>query len=271
MVAGYDTQAGGGTGYIAWTPQQYARHTKPYPALHIDQDAGASDYLADLLDVETNAATQDEIVRWITNARIEYEKGTRKGQRWPGIYCSESNVPGAVSVLHNANIGDVPFTVANYNLSPTEAQRRVSIATGPYPAYGYQYGDQAFNSQADFDVWAVKWLTSWKPTVTPPPVQEEDVISGILGPKGTWAGQQYRAFPAGSAKELILYKDFVGGQDGWIIRVAIHSKGSGYSVNQHPITNALPVVIPFSTNDVDAVSLRVDQGPANEAVSFTVA
>ena len=166
MAAGYDTQAGGD---IEWSAQQYARHTVPYPALHIDQDARASDFRSDYLDVETNAATDVEIVGWLTEARNSFGRALRPGQRWPGIYTSESNVDSCVRILQAAGLTDVPFIVAHYGIGQAEAVRMVATATGPYPAVGYQFNDTAFGGAADTDVWSVPWLEKVSGTGQRPP------------------------------------------------------------------------------------------------------
>lgn len=177
LVAGYSTQVGTNPP-IKWTPNQWARHIKPLPALRIDQDPNASDYTADYLDVETNAATDDEIVRWITNARISYNSALRPGQRWPGIYCSRNNVDPAVVVLQRASLVNVPFIVADYSLSVVQATLLVQNATGPYPERGAQYDDTAFGGFADADVWDEEWASTMSGNVVipPPTVKEKDMV-----------------------------------------------------------------------------------------------
>lgn len=59
QAAGYDT----GTGGIAWSAADFAAHDKPFPAVHIDQDASASHYTSDILDVEPSAASPAECAR----------------------------------------------------------------------------------------------------------------------------------------------------------------------------------------------------------------
>lgn len=182
QAGGYDTGRN-----IAWTPEQYARHTHPYPAFHYDQDAGASDYQSDMLDVEAQAATDAEIVRWLTNSRQSFIDVSRPGQRWPGIYCSLNNVASAVTILVQAKLKNVPFIVADYNISRAEAIRRVSVAIGPYPAVGYQWSDRAFGGRADNLILAVPWLTFVsRKTPPPPPVLEvqEMLILRYTNPQG---------------------------------------------------------------------------------------
>lgn len=166
LAAGYDTGFGPN---IKWTAAQFDRHMLPYPAIHYDQDPGASDYLSDLLDVEAGAATNAEILRWLGNARTNFWEASRPGQRWPGIYCSLSNVASAVAILHEAGIVNVPFVVADYSVSEAEATRRVSGAIGPYPAVGYQFTDLEFGGRADGNIFSIPWVTTVSIIPLPPP------------------------------------------------------------------------------------------------------
>src|SRR5215469_6753575 len=174
QAAGYDTGFN-----IAWTQEQYDRHTQPYPAVHIDQDPNATDYLADILDVESGAATEEEMIRWLNNARANFAAKKRLGQRWPGIYCSFNNVTSAVGVLTNAHVTNVPFWVADYSISSDEAQRRVATAIGTYPAIGYQYSDKAFGGLADQSWMNENWLKITNKQLTGGTVN-------IPGWQGTW-------------------------------------------------------------------------------------
>lgn len=158
MVAGYDTQVGGGTGYIAWTAQQYARHAKPYPALHIDQNPAAGDFTFDYIDVEAGAFTVAEIPGIIVEARASFASARRPGQHWPGVYCSLSGLNDCVTECHNANLVNVPFIVADYGTPEAVAVNRVATATGPYPAVGYQFNNTAFGGLADTNVWSLPWI-----------------------------------------------------------------------------------------------------------------
>lgn len=178
FALGYDTQVGANSG-IEWTTAQFARHALPYPAAHIDQDPAASDPLADWLDVEAGAANEREIVDWLMRAQNDYRTDARPGQRWPGLYMSESNVSGAVTILEhagNAILKPVPFWVANYSIGLDEASRRVASAIGPYPAWGYQYTDLGLGGVADADVFLLEWVTSFKGPVTPPPANWTDIL-----------------------------------------------------------------------------------------------
>lgn len=259
MVAGYDTQVGSGY-QIRWTTVQYASHTVPYPALHIDQNPGASDYLSDYLDIETGAASDSEIVRWVTNARLSYVLGKRPGQRWPGLYCSVSNVNGAVVVLHNANMVNVPFVVADYSVSEAEATRRVQTAIGPYPAVGYQYTDKAFDGLADANIWSVPWITNTSVEKT----GETEMISGELTERASCP------FPAGAYKQLVIGRDFNNANSTSTVRVAVRSATKGYNQIETFILNTNgPVSLSFRETDTDMVSLVLESG--NIPVGYTIA
>ena len=160
QAAGYTTGSG-----IAWTPAQFAAHTTPHPAVRIDQDAGAADPTADILDVERGAATLQEIVHWLTLARASFINATRPGQRWPGIYLSLSDLTSAVTILQTAGISNVPFGIPDLT-NRNDAIAKVSSATGPFPRVWQQY---QFGSQFDSGIVSETWLTKVSAKVTPPP------------------------------------------------------------------------------------------------------
>lgn len=248
MAAGYDTQAGGGQGFIAWTATQWANHLKPYPAVHIDQDPNASDPLADVLDVEAGAAQPGEILGWLARARTSFQKVTRPGQRWPAIYCSAANVPSIVMLLHSGGITNVPFWVADYSVSAAEAGRLVSTATGPYPAVAYQYSDQAFGGSADADMFSFNWITNVSkvtPKVTPQ--EDEPMIFNT---------QTFAPLPAGKYTKLYLWRDF----EPTTIRVAILVAGK-FDVSAHDTTPNTVTEINLPTG-AEAVSLGLEKGPS---------
>lgn len=248
QAGGYDT--GGG---IAWTPAQFARHIQPYPAYHYDQDPNAADPLADFLDVEAGAAREDEIVNWILRARACFMQNKRPGQRWPGLYMSENNVPGAVVILHSAGLVNVPFAVANYNISQAEAVRRVSNATGPYPAVLYQFTDQELGGAADGNIVSVPWLTN----VSGKPANQEEDVSG------QFISQAYVPFKPGKYSALYLYRDF----ESVTVRVAILAGGKYTPAVDYDTTPTAPTVIALPAG-AEAVSLVLQNGAGPVGYAF---
>ena len=246
QAGGYDT--GGG---IAWTPAQFARHIRPYPAYHYDQDPNAADPTADLLDVEAGAATEWEILDWLRRARACFARNARPGQRWPGLYMSENNVPGAVVILHNAGVVNVPFLVANYNITQSEAVRRVSNATGPYPAIGYQFTDQELGGFADGNIVSVPWLTNVSGQT-----QEDDV-------SGQFLSQAYVPFKPGKYSTLYLWRDFETAD----VRVAVLAGGRFGSVIDYTTSPTKPVTITLPPG-AEAVSLVLQNGTGPIGYAF---
>lgn len=145
MAAGYDTGSDG----IAWTTEQYAAHPG---ALHIDQDVKASDFTADILDVENGAATPGEAPDWYVKARASFEAGKRPGQREPAIYVNMVNVHQVANELVAAGITSGPkLFLANWNDSNAEAIATVGDASGPYPVCGVQFANAGTHDVSVFD------------------------------------------------------------------------------------------------------------------------
>ncbi len=159
LACGYDT----GSPDIRWTGADYAAHARPYPAVHIDQDAGAAVPTSDVLDVESMAATIAEVPGWVRRARAAYAAGARPGQRWPAIYLSMGNLDAAVAALAAAGLVNVGFWTAQPGLGHAAAVTRVQSAAGHYPCIGVQY---SFGTVTDFSVFSLDWVTSVLAPVT---------------------------------------------------------------------------------------------------------
>lgn len=158
QVAGYTT----GTGIVPWTPQQFAAHPG---AIRICQDAAASDSTADVLDIESGAATYADAGPWYRAAVSHRAGGTRPGQRLPCIYTSLSNVTPLVNHLIAEGVHSGPrLWIAHWGVSQAAAAAAVT-ETGPWPIVGYQFTDPG---PYDIDLWASDWLTSGQPVVPPP-------------------------------------------------------------------------------------------------------
>lgn len=149
-LAGYTTGSNG----IAWGMADWAAHPT---AIRIDQDAGASDYTADILDVEFGAATLNEIVRWVTNARIKRAAGARPGQRDPGLYFSLSNLSGIVNTLNSAGLTKVPLWIADWMNSQSVAESMIGVMHSGHPCVGVQYRNAG---TFDMDVFDSGWFAS---------------------------------------------------------------------------------------------------------------
>jgi len=150
--AGYTT----GTADIKWTEADWKKHPV---AVRICQDNTASDETADVLDVESGAATPAECARWAKAALLNYRGSRRKGQRSPLIYMSASNVSTVVNALIAGGIKDgIGLWVANFNLSKADGESMVTGASGPFPVTGVQYTDNPPNGTYDTSVMSAKWL-----------------------------------------------------------------------------------------------------------------
>jgi hypothetical protein len=197
LAIGYTT----GSGNVPWDSATFAAHNTPYPAIHIDQDPSASDATADILDVESFAATVADIPGWLTRARANYAKHVRPQQRWPGIYCSMDTLPGAIAICQSHKLTNVPFFTAQPGNTEAFAIQRVQTATGPYPCIGCQYATDSF---VDYDILSQDWVRTMAGTA---PVVT-DVWHGvaIVMRDGTAAGEgKYWVVPITSTDEGVTY------------------------------------------------------------------
>jgi lysozyme family protein len=145
---GYTT----GTG-VAWSLEQFDADPG---ALRICQSAGATDTAADVLDVESGAATVADVPGWVQKARVSFIAGSRPGQRMPMVYCSGENVTPIANALSAAGITGVPIWLANPDLTAAQAIAMVNDASGSYPLLGVQY---YWGNTYDLDVFQTAWLT----------------------------------------------------------------------------------------------------------------
>jgi len=173
--AGYTT----GSADIRWTPEMWAQFPD---AVRIDQDAGASDHTADVLDVETGAATVAECAAWKTRAQAAFEAGTRPGQREPAIYCSASMITPVVNALVAGGVTGCPLWVAHFGIGMNSAMSMLNASAGPYPIIGVQYAD---NGSYDSDVWLTSWLQKRSAAGPPKP----QVPPGQWGDPRFWSWQ----------------------------------------------------------------------------------
>jgi hypothetical protein len=163
QTAGYTT----GSSDIKWTSSDWAAHPQ---GVRICQDSG-TDHTADVLDVETGAATNTNATHWHSSAVAAFNAATRPGQRYPAIYTSASNVTPLVNALIAAGIkSGVGLWVANWNLSDAEAVAEVQNAAGPFPIIGVQFQSGQYY---DTSVFSSTWLEhvsvkpeTWQPYST---------------------------------------------------------------------------------------------------------
>jgi hypothetical protein len=163
QAAGYITGSAG----IVWTAAQRAE----YPGfVQIDQspDITASDQLADVFDYESEAVTLVDLPTLVANAQAGYYAGTRPGQRWPAVYCDQSNLTPVANALEAAGLTNVPIWLAYYGLTQAQAMSLIQEASGPYPIIGVQYNDAGAYDQDEF---SQDWLNTVSATPTVPPGQ----------------------------------------------------------------------------------------------------
>lgn len=197
QVGGYTT----GSSDIRWTAAMWAEFPD---AVRIDQDAGASDHTADVLDVESGAATPAECAAWKKQAQAAFLSAARPGQREPAIYCSASQVTPVVNALAAGGVTHCPIWVAHFGIGMNAALSMLNASMGPYPIVAVQYAD---NGSFDSDVFLTSWLHNRSKTGTPavqvPPGQWNDPKSWTWSEAaliGTGLDNQLHVFVFDSAK-----------------------------------------------------------------------
>jgi len=166
--AGYTT----GSSDIRWTASDWAR----FPgAVRIDQDWNAGDPTADVLDVETGAATPAECPAWYVSALRDFNTCARPGQRRPTLYANQSTMPLIVQHLHAAGIRSGPklWLADITSRSAAEAMLGNTSRYG-FPIVGVQFS--YVNPNYDVDVFDSTWLSdvsgATDPVVVIPPVHD---------------------------------------------------------------------------------------------------
>jgi peptidoglycan hydrolase-like protein with peptidoglycan-binding domain len=212
-----------GSGGVNWTSAQF---NKDPGAVRICQDSGATVATADVLDVESGAATPQDCPGWVVRARATYAAGTRPGQRQPMIYCAMGTLDEILKELKGAGITGVPFWLARPGLVKVSAVSEVVSASGDFPCLGVQFAWPGLglpaNGSYDANVWAASWLqaqsgTPFVNTVSvgnsgPAVVAVQELLNGIaagltvdglFGP-GTQASVQAFQKKAGLAADGIV-------------------------------------------------------------------
>lgn len=208
---GYTT----GTRDIKWTAADWSAHPG---AIRICQDAAASDATADVLDVETYAATPAEVPGWFSRAVSARQTGQREGQRAPAVYCSLSVVPAVAEALAGSGeLGKPDLWVADWSWTMDQAAARVGTVISGLVVVGVQFANRgAFDS----DVFAQSWLESApqpapQPAPAPAPTSVEGIVAslpeirqGSTGPavrtaQGLLVARYYRLGATGAAGDGI--------------------------------------------------------------------
>jgi hypothetical protein len=149
--AGYGT---GGPG-IQWDTAQWEANPG---AIVIDQDPKATDHTADALDIESGAATVDDIPGWGVDALAAYKSGARPGQRMPLVYCSGANVAAVTGKLaaEKFSTDDFGIWLADPSLTLAEAEAKIGTDAG----HGFKYAGVQYQWDAkyDVDVFSATWL-----------------------------------------------------------------------------------------------------------------
>jgi len=152
QLCGYTT----GSADIKWTAADWKAHPG---AVRIDQDAAASDFTADVLDVERGAATVADVGNWGLHTLANFKAKTRPGQRYPLIYTIMANVTPVANELVAARLytGEIGLFLADWDLTQLQAMNDVIHANGPLPIHSVQWQSGQF---FDTDIFSVAWLTT---------------------------------------------------------------------------------------------------------------
>jgi hypothetical protein len=169
--AGYTTGSDG----VAWTAADW--HARP-GSVRICQDAGATDTTADILDIETGAATPADLPRWYSDALTAYRAGTRPGQRHPAVYCNMSTLPAVEAAWRAAKLTGAPWVwLARWGLGLGGARAALPRDIGPYHCIGIQYANLG---SYDADVWSASWLANVSPFPIVPPAAPAATFTEVI-------------------------------------------------------------------------------------------
>lgn len=161
-MAGYVT----GSGDVPWTADQWRQHPD---AIRIDQSPvnTPADETADVLDVESLAATLADIPQWVHAAWGNFHANVRPGQRTPTTYMSRSNMTPVANTLVHAGITSGVNLFLAAPMDVAAAAQLVTSAGGPYPIVGVQY---AFLPDHDISIVSADWFNNVSGNTPPPPI-----------------------------------------------------------------------------------------------------
>lgn len=151
-----------GSPWVIWTGADWDAHPG---ALRVDQDPDAADPTADVLDVESGAATPADAPGWHRRALADFEAAKRPGQRRPAGYASMDSITPLVNAFIAGGVTSAGLIIADYSLTEAEAVALVANASGPFPVVGVQWRDAGLY---DVDVFSVPWLEDVSGKPKPP-------------------------------------------------------------------------------------------------------
>jgi peptidoglycan hydrolase-like protein with peptidoglycan-binding domain len=114
----------------------------------------------DFIDYENGAVTMADLVPAVKVEQAAFRAAARPGQRWPGVYCSASNVTPVVNQLIAGGVTRCPLGVADYSVDEAYAESRVAGASGPFPVVWYQYDDNGGGGTYDRGKASLAWLNT---------------------------------------------------------------------------------------------------------------
>lgn len=187
LLAGYVT----GSAEVPWTPAEFSQFPD---AVRIDQSPvnTPADETADVIDMESKAATLDDLVPWVHAARSSYDQCTRPGQRNPAVYCSRSNVTPVVNALISGGITSGVYLWVAEEMKAKDAASILEQAGGPFPIIGVQY---EFDTDHDVSLFSTAWLNqvSHKPPASKPGPGTQTGIKICRKCKGLFYGPEESA------------------------------------------------------------------------------
>ena len=155
-----------GTGGVPATAAQLAAYPgavryAQWPDLAVDEAVHA-----DVLDVETNAATAADCAPWAASAQASYAAAVRPGQRHPAIYCGDGGQTAYVNAMVAAGItSGVGLILVNWDLTRdqavavVQANAALPAAGNPFPVVGVQYGEGGGGAY-DLDIYLASWVNT---------------------------------------------------------------------------------------------------------------
>jgi len=213
-----------GTGGVPATAAQLAAYPDAlriaqWPLLAADEAVHA-----DILDVETNAATAAECAPWAVNAEAAWQAAARPGQRHPAIYCGDGAQTAYVNAMTAAGVtSGVGLILVNYSLTRAEAatliQASASASPNPFPVVGVQYGDEG---AYDTDVFLASWVNARSGPPAPPSPAPPSPAPPFPYPAGDYLGPEsadphcHSGYNAADRPHITVWQERMAAR-GWVI------------------------------------------------------